>query len=54
MKERLLKIGMADEHTMFVLNHFSHNGENVIYEEFCALVEKHGFIVAYDGMNIEI
>ena len=54
MKERLLKIGMADDHTLFVLNHFSHDGENVIYEEFCALAEKQGFIVAYDGMNIEI
>ena len=54
MKERLGKIGMADERTIFVLNHFSHNGGKVLYEEFSVIAKKHDFIVSYDGMNIKI
>lgn len=54
MRERLLKIGMADENTIFALNHFSHNGGHVIYEEFVSIAEQYGFIVTYDGMEIEI
>jgi len=53
-RERLLEIGMADENTIFVLNHFSHNGKDVIYEEFKEIAEKQGFLVSYDGMEIEI
>lgn len=53
-RKRLIEIGMADENTVFVLNHFSHNGKNVIYEEFSALAEKQGFVVSYDGMEIEV
>lgn len=54
MKERLKNIGMADERTIFVLNHFSHNGGKVLYEEFSAIAKKYGFIVSYDGMNMKI
>ena len=54
MRERLLRIGMADEKTVFVLNHFSHNGGHVTYEEFVSIAEKCNFIVSYDGMNIKI
>ena len=53
LRDKLLDEGIADSHTIFVLNHFSHNGVNVVYEEFVPIAEKHGFLVSYDGMEIE-
>ncbi len=54
MKEKLFNFGLADKDTIFVLNHFSHNGEGVIYDEFVKSVEEEGYLVSYDGMIIEI
>lgn len=51
MKEKLLAIGAADEHTKFVANHFSHNGL-VPHEELEKLLP--GFTVAYDGLEMEV
>lgn len=52
-RERLLSLGLADERTTFVLNHFSHNGLSVNYREFCEIVNPLGFEVSYDGMIVE-
>ncbi|MBP3634319.1 MAG: hypothetical protein J6J43_07075 [Oscillospiraceae bacterium] len=52
-KERLLAIGAANEQTVFVLNHFSHNGENTLYDELLPYAEAAGFVVSYDGMTIK-
>ena len=51
MREKLLANGAADEHTVFVAHHFSHNGL-LPYEEMEKLLP--GFIVSYDGLTIEI
>lgn len=51
-RERLFDLGLADKNTKFVLNHFSHNGLNVNYKEFCQIAEPLGFEVSYDGMEI--
>lgn len=54
MKERLLKEGLADDKTKFVVTHFSHNvlyGHD--YEELCEEGAKYGFIVGYDGLEVE-
>lgn len=51
-KEKLLAAGLADENTIWVLNHFSHNG-GWLHEELCAQAEKYGFLASYDGMTIE-
>lgn len=53
-RNMMLEAGMANDNTKFVLNHFSHNGLNVNYKEFCELAEPHGFIVSFDGMVVEI
>ena len=50
MREKLLACGAADAHTIFVANHFSHNGAAPMAEMQKRLP---GFIVAYDGMEIE-
>jgi phosphoribosyl 1,2-cyclic phosphate phosphodiesterase len=53
LREELVRIGVADGHTRFVLNHFSHNGRNVSYDEFVRIAAEHDFEVSYDGMVIE-
>lgn len=52
-KERLLKLGLADEHTIWVVNHFSHNG-GWLHDELCRNAEKFGFIAAYDTMSLDV
>lgn len=53
-KQRLIENGAADNRTEFVLNHFSHNGTNTLYEEFSRIAGKEGFNVSYDGMRVLI
>ena len=52
-KERMLSIGCADENTIFVCNHFSHNGTNVVYDNFVPIAAKAGFKVSFDGGEFE-
>ncbi len=52
-RDRLLKEGIIDEHTINCINHFSHNGM-LIHDELVPVAEKLGFLTAYDGMEIDI
>ena len=54
VRERMIEMGIADEKTLFVCTHFSHNGTNVVYDEFMPIAAKEGFITSYDGMVLEI
>ena len=51
--DRLESLGAMDEKTIKVINHFSHNGKNVSYDEFVGIAAEHDFEVSYDGMVIE-
>ena len=51
--ERLRDIGAIDDHTKIVVNHFSHNATNVLYDEMNTLAIKRGYTVSYDGLEIE-
>ena len=51
-KQRMLSEGFANDSTVFVLNHFSHIG-NADYDKLCDVCEKEGFIISYDGMELE-
>ncbi|MCL1859750.1 MAG: MBL fold metallo-hydrolase [Oscillospiraceae bacterium] len=53
VKKRLIEINAADDNTVFCFNHFSHNGGK-IYDELVPIAEKMGFLVSYDGMEINI
>ncbi|MBR0158829.1 MAG: hypothetical protein IJM24_07095 [Clostridia bacterium] len=53
MRLRLLAAGLADERTVFCLHHFSHNG-GAIYDEIAPKMAEKGFLVSYDGMEVEI
>lgn len=50
--DRMIAEGMADGNTVFVANHFSHNGGGT-YAQLCEAAEPYGFMIAYDGMEIE-
>lgn len=52
VKNRFLQNGNADKNTIFCLNHFSHNC-GYTYYELCEIAEKDGFIVSFDGLEIE-
>lgn len=51
---KLKENNLIDNKTILVLNHFSHNGINVLYDEFSSIVKDEGYIVSYDGMKLEI
>ncbi len=53
VKNTMLREKIADENTIFILNHFSHNGPNIVYDEFTKIAAKEGFDVTYDGMILE-
>lgn len=53
VKERLTELNCADEKTIFCVNHFSHNAKVVLYDELVEAVKPYGFIVSYDGMEVE-
>ena len=53
VRQRLIEIGAADEKTIFAVNHFSHNGYDVLYDDMKKIVEEKGFIVSYDGLEVE-
>ena len=53
VKNRLIEMNCTDENTIFISNHFSHNGIDVLYEDFSKIAVKEGFIVSHDGMVIE-
>lgn len=51
VKERMINEGMADAHTIFCVNHFSHNGR-ATHEILCEAAKEYGMEVSYDGMEI--
>ena len=51
VRARLMETGAADEHTIFVLNHFSHNG-GASYDQMVHLAPD--FVISYDGMTVEV
>ncbi len=53
VKQRLENMRLVDRDTKYVVTHFSHNG-GLLHDDLERLVSGDGFIVAYDGMEIEI
>lgn len=50
--QRLAEHGCVDkDHTVKVINHFSHNGE-MTHEQLDAFAREHGMKAAYDGMKV--
>lgn len=53
VKQKMLQLGCADENTHFVITHFSHHA-GLTQEELEQEVAGDGFLVAYDGFELEI
>lgn len=54
IRDALVENKLVYDDTLYVCNHFSHNGHNVSYDEFKKVAEKHGFIPSYDGMELAL
>ena len=54
LRKKLIDMGAVSDKTVFILNHFSHNGKNVMYDEFVKIAAENDFEVSYDGMIVEI
>ncbi len=52
MKQKLQDLGCTKDSTVFVATHFSHNGR-YLHHELEAELAQYGFIVAYDGREVE-
>jgi phosphoribosyl 1,2-cyclic phosphate phosphodiesterase len=52
MKNQLIEMGCADECTVFVSAHFSHNGA-LMHEQIEAKLQPQGIVTAYDGLEVE-
>lgn len=53
VRERMMECGIADDKTLFISNHFSHNS-GLMHDEIEKLLKPHGFIPSYDGFEVEI
>ncbi|MEG0997160.1 MAG: hypothetical protein RSH26_09375, partial [Clostridia bacterium] len=51
VRDRMLREGIADKNTAFVITHFSHNGK-LLHHEIEAAVAPYGIHVAYDGYEL--
>lgn len=52
MREHMCSLGLIDDSTRVIANHFSHNG-GAIYDELLDPAVNHGLEIAYDGMIVE-
>jgi phosphoribosyl 1,2-cyclic phosphate phosphodiesterase len=52
-RKRLIDLGLADDNTKWIVNHFSHNG-GWLHDKMVEEADKVGFLVSYDGMVIEV
>jgi phosphoribosyl 1,2-cyclic phosphate phosphodiesterase len=52
-RQRLTELGLGDDNTKWIVNHFSHNGL-WLHDKMVEEADKCGFLVSYDGMEIKI
>lgn len=50
--DKMRAAGCIDDHTVCVINHFSHNG-GMTQEQLEAWGKERGILAAYDGMEVE-
>jgi hypothetical protein len=53
MEKSFHTFGIADENTKIVLDHLART-LHPAFDEICASVEKDGYLVAYDGMQLSV
>ena len=53
VRDRMLRLGIADENTVFVANHISHNGRMSHCQAGKPEVGR-GMVIAWDGMELQV
>lgn len=53
-REAFIAAGLADSNTVFAINHFSHNAINACYDDMLPVANENGFLLSYDGMEVDI
>lgn len=53
LRDEMKEIGLVDDHTHCILNHFSHNG-HLLHHQLEAIAYPAGLDVSYDGKVVEI
>ena len=53
LKNKLIELNIADENTMFIVSHITHNHAG-LHEEIENYFKESGIKVAYDGFSREI
>lgn len=53
VRQRMIAEGSATEKTCFLCHHFSHNGK-ILHKELEELMGPKGFIIAHDGLLLEV
>ena len=51
-RKKMIDEKIADKDTVFVITHFSHNGD-MTYDEIDKFARENGFLAAYDGFIVE-
>lgn len=54
VRGRMLSSGLADEGTVFMLNHFSHNGRASTHDMMDDAARRFGMRASYDGLALEL
>lgn len=52
-REKMIDMGIVNQNTKYILNHFSHNGLHSLYDDIIKTAEQEEFEVSYDGMTVE-
>lgn len=53
LRDKLISLKVADNNTKHIISHLAHSLKKT-HNELCEMGNKYSFIVAYDGMEIEI
>lgn len=53
MRDKLCEMGLCGDNTKYILNHFSHNGGSVLYDEMIHIARENNYDLSYDGMIVE-
>ena len=54
LRDRFNQMGLTDDKTIHIVNHFSHNPTGSDYDDMVKSAGEIGFIVSYDGMEVEL
>ena len=52
LRKQFEEEGVCNSNTIHCVNHFSHSAKNILYKDK-EIYERQGFIMSYDGLEVE-